>query len=149
MFSHSDGWDDPRERMFSDLFDKQTAELEAEQQKIEAQLITLTRRLTSINEELEPLQAEKEQVRLHMAELVQDIPGSVINIAGFGRYSFGGATLITSYNRDGLDALITELLNTDDETNTAIAKRIAALRKTTAKKSFFSFNPQRPFKFVE
>ena len=74
----------------------------------EATLEALCRTLSSLQDSLEPLTQMEKEARAQVSQVVEHLGGKA-RVEGFGELQITNPSLVNSYNRDKLDALIAEL----------------------------------------
>lgn len=92
----------------------------------------LCRDLGEVESELEPLAAERDQLREIARRMVARLDGQKAMVAGFGVLAITEGGESVSYDAKALDALTAELLQLGDAYT---ASRIAAARKMTRRAS--------------
>lgn len=96
--------------------------------------------LGELESQIEPFQAEREQLRETIGRIVARLDGQKAEIAGFGSLAITGGSESVSYDAKALDALTAELLQLGDAHT---ASRIAAARKTTRRSGSLRITRER------
>lgn len=93
----------------------------------ELALETLCRTLATVQDSLEPLTEMEKQTRAYISEIVSRMGGKA-RVEGFGNLQITSPTVVSGYDRDGLDSLVEEL---SEQGYTEIAERIKSYRRAT------------------
>lgn len=73
-------------------------------------LESLVGQLTAVEDSLVPLEDTKKALRAYISEVVERMPGSKIELPGYGKFEIRSASLTKSYDSKLLDALVMELI---------------------------------------
>lgn len=93
----------------------------------ELALETLCRTLATVQDSLEPLSEMEKQTRAYISEIVARLGGRA-RVEGFGNLQITSPTIISGYDRAGLDNFVEEL---NQQGYSEIADRIKSYRRAT------------------